>query len=116
VAPDSFRNTRRLQVLDLHQNKLTDLNSESFRSLGNLRVVDLSFNHLKSFPDSLFVSDDLEKLDLSHNQLPKIPVTSLGNVAALSLTELDLSHNSIVSIHSMDLSNKFRVSEYSKRI
>lgn len=40
----------------------------------------------------------------------KIPVTSLTNMAALTLCQLDLSHNNIASIHSMDLSNKFRVS------
>lgn len=36
---------------------------------------------------------------------------SLTNLAALALCNLDLSHNGIVAIHSMDLSNKFRVSE-----
>lgn len=50
-------------------------------------------------------------MDLSHNMFTKIPVMSLTNLAALTLCNLDLSHNGIVAIHSMDLSNKFRVSE-----
>lgn len=77
--------------------------------MGDLRIVDLSFNLLRNLPDGLFVGDDMEALDLSHNQLSKIPVSSLTNIAALTLCELDLSYNNIGQIHSMDLSNKFRV-------
>lgn len=46
---------------------------------------------------------------MSHNLLMKIPVSSMTNMAALTLCQLDLSHNNIASIHNMDLSNKFRV-------
>lgn len=109
IAPDSFRNTRRLQVIDLHQNEIKELGAETWRNQGDLRIVNLSFNNIHNFIDSFFVSDDLEKLDLSNNFLSRIPAASLTNVAALSLCELDLSYNNIASIHSMDLSNKFRV-------
>lgn len=88
------------------------MSSETWRNQGDLRIVDLSFNSIRNFVDSFFVSDDLEKLDLSHNLLSRIPAASLTNVAALSLCELDLSYNSIASIHSMDLSNKFRVRNF----
>ncbi|CRK93089.1 CLUMA_CG006599, isoform A [Clunio marinus] len=108
IVPDTFRNSRKIQVLNLAHNELTDIAPDTFRTLGDLRIVDLSFNLLRSIPDSLFIGDDLERLDLSHNQLTKIPVTSLTNVAALTLCELDLSFNHIGAIHSMDLSNKFR--------
>lgn len=110
IFPDTFRNSRKIQVLNLAQNGLTEIAGETFRNLGDLRIVDLSYNLLRFLPDSLFVGDDLEKLDVSNNQLIKIPVTSLSNVAALSLCELDLSFNHIGAIHSMDLSNLFRVS------
>lgn len=111
ILPDTFRNSRKIQILNLAQNSLTEIAPETFRNLGDLRIVDLSYNLLRTLSDSLFVGDDLEKLDVSNNQLTKIPVTSLTNVAALTLCELDLSHNHIGAIHSMDLSNKFRVSE-----
>lgn len=94
----------------MSENELTEIAAETFRNMGDLRIVDLSSNLLRNLPDSLFVGDDLEKLDVSHNQLTKIPVSSLTNIAALTLCELDLSHNHIGAIHSMDLSNKFRVS------
>lgn len=109
IDSDTFRNTRKLQVLNLAHNFLPEVSYDTFRTLGDLRIVDLSYNNLRSLPDNLFIGDDLEMLDLSHNQLTKIPVTALSNVAALTLCQLDLSHNHIGAIHSMDLSNKFRV-------
>lgn len=108
VDSDSFRNTKRLQVLLLSGNSIGEIPFDTFRSNQNLRIVKLANNHLRSLPDNLFISSGMEQLDLSHNQLTKIPVTTLSNLAALTLCELDLSHNNIGAIHSMDLSNKFR--------
>lgn len=96
--------------MNLHRNALTEIGYDVFRVLGDLRVVDFSHNFLRMIPDNLFAGDDTEKIDFSNNLLTKIPVSSLTNVAALTLCELDLSHNNIGVIHSMDLSNKFRVS------
>lgn len=107
---DSFRYSKKLQVIKLSQNYLSEVPYDIFKSLNDLRIVDFSFNSLKSLPDNLFSGDAMEDLDLSHNQLTKIPVSALSNLAALTLCELDLSHNHIGAIHSMDLSNKFRVS------
>lgn len=107
---DSFRYSKKLQVIKLSQNYLSEVPYDIFKNLNDLRIVDFSFNSLKSLPDNLFSGDAMEDLDLSHNQLTKIPVSALSNLAALTLCELDLSHNHIGAIHSMDLSNKFRVS------
>lgn len=106
---DTFRNTKKLQVLKLSNNMITDIPTELFRNVHGLRVLEMAYNNLKYLPDGLILEEGLEKLDLSHNQFTKIPVTSLSNLAALALCELDLSHNHIGAIHSVDLSNKFRV-------
>uniref|UniRef100_A0A1Q3FSG3 Putative conserved secreted protein n=1 Tax=Culex tarsalis TaxID=7177 RepID=A0A1Q3FSG3_CULTA len=105
---DSFKFTRKLQVLKLSNNLISDIPTELFRNVKGLRVLEMAYNNLKYLPDSLIVEEGLERLDLSHNQFTKIPVTSLSNLAALALCELDLSHNHIGAIHSIDLSNKFR--------
>ncbi|KAL1381418.1 hypothetical protein pipiens_013476 [Culex pipiens pipiens] len=105
---DSFKLTRKLQVLKLSNNLISDIPTELFRNVKGLRVLEMAHNNLKYLPDSLIVEEGLERLDLSHNQFTKIPVTSLSNLAALALCELDLSHNHIGAIHSIDLSNKFR--------
>ncbi|XP_037921990.1 chaoptin isoform X3 [Hermetia illucens] len=105
---DAFKNTKKLQVLYLQYNRMTDMPMDIFKPVQELRVVDLSHNRLRSLPDQLFYNGGLEKLDVSHNQLLKIPISSMSSLAALTLCELHLSNNFISTIHSMDLSNKFR--------
>ncbi|XP_055380900.1 chaoptin isoform X2 [Condylostylus longicornis] len=109
---DAFKNTKNLQVLYLSYNQLTDLPQDTFKPFYGLRIIDLSHNYLKSLPDNLFVNGGLERMDVSHNHLLKIPTSSLSSLAALTLCELHLSNNYIATIHSMDLSNKFRTLKY----
>lgn len=114
----------------MNHNSLAELPANLFEMVDDLRIVDLSHNRLKFLPDKLFPHDGLESLviinyyikfkyliffsmyrslDLSHNVMIKIPVTSISNIAALTICELDVSYNKIAAIHSLDLSNKFRV-------
>ncbi|ETN67288.1 chaoptin [Anopheles darlingi] len=108
VEYDALRSLRKLQVLRLSGNALTELPADLFRGVHGLRVLELAHNTLKYLPDGLVQSEGLERLDVSHNQLTKIPVTAISNLAAMALCELDLSHNHIGAIHSVDLNNKFR--------
>ncbi|XP_037026425.1 chaoptin isoform X1 [Bradysia coprophila] len=103
-----FRATKSLQLLDVSHNLLRELPQKLFQNVVGIRVVDVSYNFLRFLPENIFAGDGLESLDLSHNLLMKIPAVSFSNLAALSICKLDLSHNSISSIHTLDLSNKFR--------
>ncbi|XP_067012092.2 chaoptin [Anabrus simplex] len=105
---DTFRNTRRLQVLILSHNELSDVPNEVFRQLTQLREVQLSHNRLRGLPDALFTEDGLERLDLSHNQLSRMPAASLGVLAAASIVEMDLSWNFITSLHGQDVFARFK--------
>lgn len=105
---DTFRNTRKLQYLNLAKNALAEVPGEMFKFVSGLRVIDLSHNNLRSLAENLFFNEGLESLNLANNQLTKIPVTSITNLAALSVCDIDLSNNHIGAIHSADLSNKFR--------
>ncbi|GAB0092364.1 chaoptin [Sergentomyia squamirostris] len=109
---DTFRNTRKLQHINLSYNRVADLPTEFFKYITELRVVDLSHNFIRSLPENLFFDDGLEKLDLSHNWLVKVPYIAMSNVAALTLSYLDLSFNQIGTIQSSDLSTKFRSLSY----
>lgn len=105
---DTFRNTRKLQYLNLARNALAEVPGEIFKFVSGLRVIDLSHNNLRSLAENIFFNEGLESLNLANNQLTKIPVTSITNLAALSVCDIDLSNNHIGAIHSADLSNKFR--------
>lgn len=105
---DTFRNTRKLQYLNLARNALAEVPGEIFKFVSGLRVIDLSHNNLRSLAENIFFNEGLESLNLANNQLTKIPITSITNLAALSVCDIDLSNNHIGAIHSADLSNKFR--------
>lgn len=97
-----------MQYLDLANNVITEMPAEIFKYVIGLRVINLSNNNLRSLAENLFFNEGLESINLAYNQLTKIPVTSITNLAALSVCEIDLSNNHIGAIHSSDLSNKFR--------
>lgn len=106
---ETFKNTKKLQILSCAHNHISDVPNELFRSLKNLRVVDLSHNRLKALPDNLFRHDGLQSLDVSHNSLTRIPLTSLSVAAAGTLCNLDLSHNGIPAVTNGGLFIRFKV-------
>ncbi|CAG9859084.1 unnamed protein product [Phyllotreta striolata] len=105
---DVFRNTKKLQVLIASHNLLADVSNDIFRFLDKLRIVDLSHNRLRVLPDNLFREEGLDRLDLSHNMLSKLPLTAMSVATAMSVCELDFSWNSISSLAHGGLLTRFR--------
>ncbi|KAJ8961557.1 hypothetical protein NQ318_014809 [Aromia moschata] len=109
---DMFRNTKKIQVLHASHNHIADVPNDLFRFLTNLRIVDLSHNRLRFLPDNLFREEGLERLDISHNFLSKLPLSSMSVVTAMSLCEMDLSWNSISSLSHGGLLTRFKNLNY----
>ncbi|KAJ3628300.1 hypothetical protein MTP99_015615 [Tenebrio molitor] len=105
---DTFRNTKKLQVLFVPFNRIAEIPNDLFRFLSSLRIVDFSHNRLRSLPDNLFREAGLERLDVSHNLLGKLPLTSLSVASADTLCELDLSWNSISSLSHGGILSQFK--------
>ncbi|KAJ8950482.1 hypothetical protein NQ314_007869 [Rhamnusium bicolor] len=105
---DMFRNTKKLQVLQASHNRIADVPNDLFRFLNDLRMVDFSHNRLRFLPDNLFREEGLERLDISHNLLSKLPLSSMSVAAAITLCELDLSWNSISSLSHGGLLSRFK--------
>ncbi|CAH1176590.1 unnamed protein product [Phaedon cochleariae] len=105
---DMFRNTKKVQVLRASHNNIADVPNDLFRFLTNLRIVDLSHNRLRSLSDNLFREEGLERLDISHNFLSKLPLSSMTVATAMTLCELDLSWNSISSLSHGGLITRFK--------
>lgn len=77
--------------------------------MANLRVVDMSHNKIRTLPDGLFFGEGLEILDLSDNDMNRMPLASMSFGSASTLCELDLSNNDIASIPNGDLFSRFKV-------
>lgn len=96
-------------MLVASHNRITDIPNDLFRFLNYLRIVDFSHNRLRFLPDNLFREEGLERLDISHNLLSKLPLSSMSVATATTLCELDLSWNIISSLAHGGLLGRFKV-------
>jgi len=80
VGFDSFRGSKKLQVFIMSHNRLVDLphNSDLFKGFSELRIVDFSYNKIRVLPDMFFTEDNLEVLNMAHNELSRMPVLSFA--------------------------------------
>jgi Leucine-rich repeat (LRR) protein len=84
-----------LQLLDLHNNSLTELPDLSHCK--NLTTLDCERNFLKTFPEGIGECEKLYHLNLKHNQIRLIPGV-LGVFATRKLSYLNLRNNPIVNL------------------
>ncbi|KAJ8404354.1 hypothetical protein AAFF_G00341270 [Aldrovandia affinis] len=81
-------------LLDLGGNMFTELRGHSFAGLWSLRILVLSNSGLQLLqPQALNSLSFLEKLDLSHNELPQLPPDFSQSLSSLRVLRLD--HNSL---------------------
>ncbi|XP_055942289.1 leucine-rich repeat-containing protein 40-like [Argiope bruennichi] len=90
VSPD-ISNYKRLNVLDLHDNCLSDLPS-SVGELTCLTKLNISRNQFEVLPDCIFSLKSLKSLQAQHNKLHHLN-DDIGNLSFLE--ELDLSYNNL---------------------
>ncbi|CAF4906675.1 unnamed protein product [Pieris macdunnoughi] len=105
---DCFKKVKNLQILNLSHNHLTELPVEVFHDMQMLTSVDLSHNRIRNLADNLILSANLERLDLSNNDLSRMPTNALSPGAASNLVELDLSSNTVPAVAIPDLVQRFR--------
>lgn len=90
-----FRGVR-LQELDLNNNDISSLPSNTFENLNYLQILDLSDNSIKTIDEYTFYGlNSLRKLFLKNNDIFKIEQNSFAR--AKQLDSLDLSGNSLQS-------------------
>lgn len=91
----SFSNLTNLEILDLHNNKISSLPSD-FGSLGRLRILNVSQNDLESLPFDILAALPLTEITARKNHLigTLIPesVESLPSLQTLDVSSNQLSH------------------------
>jgi adenylate cyclase len=91
---DSISHLKRLKVLVLCHNRISELPQDSFHGLESLRVLNLSGNPITYIPSSLENCSSLEKLVVSGCRLNSSP--SLDSLQHLQ--EIDFSHNDLENL------------------
>eukprot|EP00117_Sycon_ciliatum_P001405 scpid87187/ scgid7081/ Chaoptin; Photoreceptor cell-specific membrane protein len=95
----SRERVRRMQMVDLSHNLLSDLPSSVFHAFENLRTLDLSYNQLVTVSEDVFRPFTMLKhLLLGHNMLSHFP-----NITIAQLSKLDLANNQFTSVESLPL-------------
>ncbi|XP_028981782.1 chaoptin-like [Diachasma alloeum] len=99
ITQQTFCKLINLKHLDLSHNEITEMPSGVFDMLASLATLDLSWNKLIKLPQYLFVarsdrgfvgnSMNLERLNLSHNELSEIPQRVFQNLTSLVVLKLD---------------------------
>ena len=84
------------EVLDLHDNRIQEIEEEAFKDLIDLKGLDLSLNIISSVGDTLEPLTNLMKLNLSDNYITSLPRNAFHALEKLST--LDVSNNTIVEI------------------
>ena len=109
IPRDAFLGLHKLIRLDLHDNKLTDINENLLVELVNLEVLHLQHNQLADIPDAAF--DQLQKLKWLYLQENKIEIVRRrwfqNNQQLLTI---NLEYNQIKVIQSGSFARIFKLS------
>lgn len=97
IDGSTFSNQINLVTLDLSYNELMKENN-IFSELKRLKYLLLGHNKIFEFPKILITSNNLERIDLSHNNLNSIDIKSLINVSKYAVT-VNLIYNNITYIN-----------------
>ena len=94
--PYKLLTNQKLQLLDISNNKISDIDSSLVPVTLSLLTLDLSKNNLREFPSWVYDSfPRLHRLFLSHNEIREIPATAHG---LRSLKELSMRYNYLTKI------------------
>ena len=98
-----FQGFKSIEVVDFSDNLIKDLPSQMFRDQSRLKLLDLSDNSLRSFQLETSHMGKLQNLNLSHNLLPSLSLSTMADMENIGLHQaediglvLDLNGNSLI--------------------
>ena len=88
-------------VLDVANNRLSNITSDTFLGLKSLQYINLGGNQIEKFPKDTFShSDNLQRLVLTDNKITKLNSDQFSSEYNnnIELKEIDLSYNKLTSL------------------
>lgn len=106
IEPDAFKYLEDIKRIDMSRNHLTIVDPGWFSDLPYVEFVDLSHNLLTTIGPHSDTKPhpfpmDVDTINLSYNNLKRLPELSFFDCAALRV--LDLSHNKLTSVTNLSL-------------
>ena len=90
IPSESFALQEKLQELHLNKNKLSSVNNKTFQGLRSLTVLNLRENFLEELPNGIFsILPKLEELNLGQNRISKIEDRAFSGLTSLRVLYLD---------------------------
>jgi Leucine-rich repeat (LRR) protein len=96
IKSQTFLKMNQLEYLSLQKNQISTLEPDIFRNLNVLAYLDVSFNKIQVFNQQFPVTSHLEHLDLSNNLIKSFDSVSFKGLS--TLRDLILSNNQIEKI------------------
>lgn len=101
LQEELFKNNRKLRELSLPDNNMESLHNLALIGLQNsLEKLDLSDNQLQRVPEGINQLNRLTSLNLRNNVIVQFNASTFGRNVSSSLTSIDLSENNITRIPS----------------
>ncbi|CAJ0951102.1 unnamed protein product, partial [Mesorhabditis belari] len=97
IPGHAFSTCQKLEYLDLAKNHIRYIWKGTFSNQKRFKRIDLSSNVLEGLQHGVFGRDNVYELDLSENEIQKVPINALETIAN-SLSYLNLKRNKIGSI------------------
>jgi Leucine-rich repeat (LRR) protein len=102
VTDYSFIGSDQLELINLRNNKITQIGRNAFSHMKKLYYLDLTNNSITEIPEELFSQNSqLEYILLKHNQITQIKPKTFHYL--YKLQKLDFSHNCITTIGSKSI-------------
>lgn len=100
LKSDHLSQLEKLEILHLKSNRISQIDTKLFKlHLFNLKQLDLSSNRLNRIPIELFMLPHMDMLNLSNNQLARLPQMPVTYRRATQMFQLDLSGNILTKFY-----------------
>uniref|UniRef100_A0A0M3ITZ7 Leucine-rich repeat domain-containing protein n=1 Tax=Ascaris lumbricoides TaxID=6252 RepID=A0A0M3ITZ7_ASCLU len=134
IGKETMRDFDQMNTLDLSNNGIIEVQSNAFLACPKLSILNLSYNHLRTLYKGTFANqesyenlclahnaivgldadtfgvDNVQHLDLSNNELKKVPQHALASIRN-SIATLNLKGNRIHSLDVLDFNGMNNLSE-----